>query len=102
MTLPALHEPRLPSTTNTGTARAARLMRLLGPAAASVWNELSAGETAQLRQAMTAEPPVPDRGDAARFISAFDDNEQMVEHIVEQVEKKAAEIEARNAAEAAE
>ena len=71
MSLPALHDQRL-QIAHQGTARAARLMRLLGPAAASVWTELSAGETAMLRQAMTTEPPLPDQADAARFIAAFE------------------------------
>lgn len=71
MSLPALHDQRA-QTAHQGTARAARLMRLLGPAAAGVWTELSAGETAMLRQAMTAEPPLPDRTDAARFVAAFE------------------------------
>ena len=79
MTLPALKE--LPvAGTDHGTDRAARLMRLLGPAAASVWNELSAGETARLRQAMTTEPPQPERADAARFIAAFQSREEQAEN----------------------
>ncbi|WP_018147976.1 FliG C-terminal domain-containing protein [Henriciella marina] len=66
MTLPALQ-----TTENTreqpGLARAARLMRLLGPSAAGVWNELSAGETARLRNAMTSGIMQPTADDAARL-----------------------------------
>lgn len=71
MSLPALQMDESPSP-QTGVARAARLMRLLGPAAAGVWNELSAGETAHLRRAMTAGEIQPTDEDAALFISELE------------------------------
>jgi flagellar motor switch protein FliG len=71
MSLPALQMDESPSP-QTGVARAARLMRLLGPAAAGVWNELSAGETAHLRRAMTAGELQPTDEDAALFISELE------------------------------
>ena len=69
MSLPAFQQPETASRTGNqpGLDRAARLMRMLGPAAAGVWNELSAGETANLRQAMTAGPIQPRAGDAAEL-----------------------------------
>ncbi len=71
MSLPALQMDESPSP-QTGVARAARLMRLLGPAAAGVWNELSAEETAHLRRAMTAGEIQPTDEDAALFISELE------------------------------
>ena len=73
MSLPAFQQPETASRTGNqpGLDRAARLMRMLGPAAAGVWNELSAGETANLRQAMTAGPIQPRAGDAAELRRAL-------------------------------
>ena len=73
MSLPALQQstsvPRADG--RPGLDRAARLMRLLGPAAAGVWNELSAGETAHLRAAMTAGPIQPRAEDAIELRRAL-------------------------------
>lgn len=73
MSLPALQqtEPVPQTAGQPGLNRAARLMRMLGPAAAGVWNELSAGETANLRQAMTAGPIQPQAEDAAALRRAL-------------------------------
>ena len=71
MSLPALQQTE--ETHEPGLARAARLMRLLGPSAAGVWNELSAGETARLRSAMTSgmmEPTLEDAAQLKRDVSA--------------------------------
>ena len=63
MTLPATlsHNP------DSGTLRAARLMRALGPDAAGIWAELSPAETRELTAAMDflADDPVAE-ADAAR------------------------------------
>ncbi|MGB3625573.1 MAG: FliG C-terminal domain-containing protein [Henriciella sp.] len=72
MSLPALVQPHR-STSGRGITRAARLMKMLGPAASGVWAELSPAEADQLSVAMNATAaPHPDEPDADAFLAAFD------------------------------
>ncbi|OZB17070.1 MAG: hypothetical protein B7X53_07325 [Hyphomonas sp. 34-62-18] len=68
MTLPAT----LSSTIDSGTLRAARLMRALGPEAAGIWAELSPAEARELTAAMDslADDPVAEAEAARLFADA--------------------------------
>ena len=75
MSLPALaRDPAAPIPAE-GAARAARLMRALGPAASAVWAELDPADAERLRHAMggTGDAPQMDAhaGEAEAFVQAF-------------------------------
>ena len=67
MSFPALP---LPYADETGLVRSARLMRALGSASSSVWNELSTEEARRLTDAMEALPP-EDAGEADAVAEDF-------------------------------
>lgn len=77
MSVPALVQPHR-SAFGRGVGRAARLMKMLGPAASGVWAELSSDEADQLSVAMNADPARHGgEPDASEFLAAYDrGNEQ--------------------------
>lgn len=79
MSVPALVQPDR-SAFGRGVTRAARLMKMLGPAASGVWAELSPGEADQLSVAMnSASPHGADKQDEREFLATFERRDIPVE-----------------------